>query len=115
MILLCVSSMTIGVTAYLIARDSLNDKSELVLKNGVIQALMLIEAEYQRFDEGCISEAQAKENIKTKLLGPLNEDGTRTLHRNIDLGEHGYFIIYDQKGNEMLVCWRNGVCLPQHS
>lgn len=102
MVLLCASSAIIGITAYSIAHDSLNKKGEAILKNGVTQALMLINAEYSHCVEGSISVEEAQENVKTNLLGPLNEDGTRNLHNNIDLGEHGYFIIYDKEGNEVM-------------
>lgn len=100
--LLTVSTIIIGVTAYSTAKNSLNKKGEVILKNGVTQALMLIDAEYAKYKSGVITEDEAKENVKTKLQGPLNTDGTRTLHRNIDLGEHGYFIIYDKKGTEVM-------------
>ena len=102
MVLLCVSSAIIGVTAYTIAKDSLHNKGEVILKNGVTQALMLIEAEYAHCAQGSISVEEAQENVKTLLLGTMNEDGTRTLHHNIDLGENGYFVIYDKEGNEIM-------------
>ena len=102
-ILLSISSLTIGITGYLVARNELNRKGEKILKNSVIQAIDYIESEHFRVKSGLVSEEETKENIKETLMGPLDpETGFRILHHRIDLGENGYFIIYDSAGYEIM-------------
>ena len=100
---LCISTIAVGLTGYLIARNELNKKGEQILKNSVIQALYLIKSKYSQAEAGLLSAASAQENVKQILSGPLDStNGTRSLHHNIDLGENGYFIIYDSAGNEVM-------------
>ena len=102
-ILLSLSSLIIGFAGYFIARNGLNRRGEQILKNSVYQAVDLIESEYEKVESGLVSRELSQEHIKVLLMGPLNEaEGTRTLHGRIDLGPHGYFIIYDSSGNEIL-------------
>ena len=101
-VLLSLATFGIGVSGYYIASKALQDKGEVTLKNAVVMALKLIEAEHGKSRAGVITEEIAQENVKTALLGPLNEDGTRTLHGRIDLGLNGYMIIYDLSGTEVM-------------
>lgn len=100
-ILIVVTSL-IGISSYQITKKALTEKGKVVLKNGVIQALALIHSEYNKVQAGLSTQAEAQETIKTILVGPMKADGTRELHGNIDLSEHGYFIIYDKRGLEIL-------------
>lgn len=101
-VLLSLATFGIGISGYYIASKALQDKGEVTLKNAVVMALKLIEAEYGKSLAGVITEEKAQENIKEVLLGPMNEDGTRTLHGKIDLGQNGYMIIYDLEGTEVM-------------
>ncbi|MDF1617156.1 EAL domain-containing protein [Petrocella sp. FN5] len=101
-VLLSLATFGIGVSGYYIASKALQDKGEVTMKNAVVMALKLIEAEYDKSLAGATTEEEAKENVKVALLGPMNEDGTRTLHGRIDLGENGYMIIYDLEGTEIM-------------
>lgn len=100
--LLLISAITIGYSGYTIAKHQLDQKGETILKNSVKMAKMLIASKYKEVQSGQTDEAEAIENIKETLQGKLQNDGTRLLHHNIDLGENGYFIIYDLKGNEVM-------------
>lgn len=101
-IVLIIATLIIGFVSFIIAKKALDKKGELILKNSVNQAIMLIESEYKNTQDGNENVDEAQEYIKTQLMGTLNEDGTRTLHHMVDLGENGYFIIYDSNGNELL-------------
>ncbi|PKM67657.1 MAG: hypothetical protein CVU95_06150 [Firmicutes bacterium HGW-Firmicutes-2] len=101
-VLLSLATFGIGVSGYYIASKALQDKGEVTLKNAVVMALKLIEAEHGKSLAGAITEERAKENVKLALLGPMNDDGTRTLHGKIDLGQNGYMIIYDLSGTEIM-------------
>ncbi|WP_020586030.1 EAL domain-containing protein [Desulfobacter curvatus] len=100
--ILIIATSLIGISSYQIAKKALTEKGKVVLKNSVIQALALIHSEYEKVEAGLTNKADAQETIKTFLLGPVTADGTRESHGNIDLSEHGYFIIYDKKGFEVL-------------
>ena len=100
--ILIIATSLIGISSYQITQKALAEKGKVVLKNGVVQALALIHSEYEKVQAGLISKADAQERIKTILNGPRRADGTRQLHRHIDLSEHGYFIIYDKTGLEVL-------------
>lgn len=102
LLILIIATSLIGLSSYQIAKRALAEKGKVVLKNGVIQALELIHSEFDKVKAGLITEADAQEKIKTILVGPMKADGTRELHRNVDLSEHGYFIIYDKTGLEVL-------------
>jgi len=100
--ILILATSLIGISSYKITQKALTEKGKVVLKNSVVQALDLIHSEYEKVQAGLISEADAQERIKTILNGRMKPDGTRQLHKHIDLSEHGYFIIYDKKGLEIL-------------
>ena len=100
--ILIIATSLIGISSYQITKKALSEKGKVVLKNSVIQALALIHSEYEKVTAGLISKSNAQEAIKTILLGPMKADGKRELHGNINLGEHGYFIIYDKAGLEVL-------------
>jgi len=100
--LLSISTLVIGVTGYFIAKDALKKKGEIILKNSVVMAMDIIRIQHEKVDKGLVGIAPAQEKIRNILLGPKLSDGTRKLHRRIDLGEHGYFIIYNLKGDEVM-------------
>jgi diguanylate cyclase (GGDEF)-like protein len=91
-----------GLFAYFIANNALNQRGKTILKNAVLQATKLVEEKHRQVVEGVESEADAQEMVKVLLSGPLNEDGTRQLNHQIDIGDSGYFIIYDSRGYEIM-------------
>lgn len=99
LILLLVPSLVIGVASYFEAKNSLDERGAIQLKNGVKMALELIDAYQHMVEAGYMSLEKAQEEVKSHLLGPKNSDGTRPINKNIDLGEYGYFVIDDDKGN----------------
>ncbi|WP_379132199.1 methyl-accepting chemotaxis protein [Paenibacillus sp. sgz500958] len=100
-VLLLLSCLIIGIPSYFVANQELDKQGETILQNGVNMALMLIDAKSTDVKNGVITEKEAQEQVKTYLLGEKNADGTRTLNKKVNLGEHGYFIIYDAKGLEV--------------
>ena len=100
--LLLLAIVVIGVASHMVARTALTRRGEEILENGVYQALMLVDAQQARVEAGVIDKSTAMEEIKAQLMGPMQEDGTRLLNSQINLGEHGYFIIYDTVGNEVM-------------
>ena len=101
-LLVLVTCLIMGMTGYVVARRELGIKGETILKNGVRMALDIIEANQQRVLDGAATTEEAQERVKVTLLGPRNPDGTRDLHGHVDLGENGYFIVYDVNGVELM-------------
>nr|WP_070121356.1 methyl-accepting chemotaxis protein [Bacillus marinisedimentorum] len=100
-VLLVFPSVIIGAAAYLTSKSNLDKAGETTLKNGVEMSLQLIDALDQKVEQGTLSLEDAQEQAKTYLIGPKNADGTRDIKSPVDLGENGYFMVYDQKGNEV--------------
>jgi methyl-accepting chemotaxis protein len=98
MVILFLSTASVGTVGYLIARESLDKKGETILKNSVVQAIQLIDTNYELFKSGVLTEEQAQEKIREMLHGNKNEDGTRKLTTDINIGENGYIMIVDQFG-----------------
>lgn len=100
--ILILSSVVVGVPSFLIAKNGLDQKGQIILTNTVEMVLMMIENKNQEVLSGAVSLDEAQEEIKQLLLGPKLSDGTRPNKRLIDLGENGYILIYDQSGNEVM-------------
>lgn len=101
-ILLMIASAAIGISSYLVAREALIEKGMISLKNGVYAALQLIDELQVQVHQGTLLEADAKARAKLLLMGPKNPDGTRDNVNPQDFGPHGYYIIYDQAGYEVM-------------
>ncbi len=100
--LLLVATLSVGLAGYVIAKRELDARGATILVNAVKQARMLIDAKHRAVVNGTLNEERAIEEIKIQLLGPLQSDGTRALHGNIDLGPNGYLILYDLEGTEIM-------------
>jgi diguanylate cyclase (GGDEF)-like protein len=100
--LLIISGLIIGIAGFRLTKDALDRKGEVILENGVKSAMLYIEEQYAFYERGDVSIEVVQEGIKESLLGEMKADGTRVINNPIDLGEYGYFIIYDSKGNEVM-------------
>jgi len=99
--LLLLSCLMVGIPSYYVANQELDAQGETILQNGVNMALMLIDAKNTDVKNGELTQEEAQEQVKTYLLGERQADGTRVLNKKVNLGEHGYFIVYDEKGLEV--------------
>lgn len=94
-----ISNFFIGAIGYYVARTELNKKGETILYNSVKSAIDMIHIAQKGVEDGSFTLEEAQNLIKEKLVGKLNDDGTRTLETPLDLGENGYFYILDKNGN----------------
>lgn len=97
-ILLVIPSLVIGLSGYTLAKNSMNDIGAQGLKNDVNLAIDLLESLQEQVDKGALSLKEAQEIAKGKLIGPLQEDGTRTIETEVDMGQHGYFFVLGDDG-----------------
>jgi len=100
--LILLSCLSVGTASYFIAKNALDEKGEVILKNGVEMALLIIEAENKNVQNGSISLEVAQENVKTSLVGSKDKNGLRAVQNNIDLGKDGYFFAYSKDGIELM-------------
>ncbi|WBW97118.1 methyl-accepting chemotaxis protein [Oceanirhabdus sp. W0125-5] len=102
LVLLILPSSIIGFLSYNLAKSELDKKGEVILKNGVKQAMYLIDAKQKNLENSILSKEEMQEEIRVFLLGKKTADGKRPINKNIDLGENGYFFIFDSEGNKVL-------------
>jgi len=100
--LILLSCLSVGTASYFIAKNALDKKGEVILKNGVEMALLIIEAENNAVKNGTRSLDVAQENVKRYLIGAKDENGSRAIDNNINLGENGYFMAYSKNGIELM-------------
>ncbi|WP_194841605.1 methyl-accepting chemotaxis protein [Sporosarcina obsidiansis] len=98
-ILLIVPSLIIGIMGYSTAKSNLDDIGAKGLKNDVQLAIQIIEFANQQVEKGNMTLEDAQEQVKQKLIGPMQADGKRTIESTVDMGQYGYFFILDKEGN----------------
>ncbi|WXB93063.1 methyl-accepting chemotaxis protein [Bacillus sp. FJAT-52991] len=96
--LLLLPSLVIGTSAYFSSKKNLDTTGEKTLKNGVEMALQIIDALNQQVEDGSMTLGEAQEQARIYLIGPKEEDGIREIKNTVDLGEHGYFNAFNEKG-----------------
>jgi len=98
-ILLVVPTVFLSIKDYNYAKSELDSKGKLVLKNAVDLAIDLIDEKQKEIDKGNITKEEAEEQIKTFIIGGKNkENNTRKLDGKINLGDSGYFAVYNKDG-----------------
>ncbi len=102
LILIISSLIVMGVINFYNAQNELDEVGQEKLINSVNMAISMMDTLNQEVEEGNISENEAQEQIKVKLLGERREDGTRPLNPDIRLGEDGYIFVYNEEGKVLL-------------
>ncbi len=97
-ILLVIPSLVIGLSGYMLAKNSLNDIGSTGLKNDVMLAVDLLETLQDQVDQGNMTLEEAQNEAKDQLIGPLQQDGTRKIESGVDMGGHGYFFVLGDDG-----------------
>lgn len=99
LLLLLIPTLFLGLTSFRYAKNELDQKGQMILKNSVNSAIDLVEQKRKEVIQGKISLEDAQEQVKTYLIGEQIKDGvTRKRNERIDLGENGYFAIYNKEG-----------------
>lgn len=98
---LLISSLTVGLFSYYTAKNELNKSGEIILKNGVRMVKKSIELKANLVALNIQEKSAAQEEVKRFALGPKQQDGTRPISNNIDLGRHGYIFILDKQAYEI--------------
>ncbi|TFE04002.1 methyl-accepting chemotaxis protein [Jeotgalibacillus salarius] len=97
-LLLLVPVLVLGTVSYISAKNNLTESGEVMIENAVHLALQMIEVTNEQVEAGDLSLEEAQESVKAQLIGPLQDDGTRPIDTPVDLGDNGYFAVYDESG-----------------
>lgn len=100
-LVLVISNVSIGLIGYNISKRQLNEKGEIILQNGVEMAIQMIDLAQKGVENGQFTLEEAQEKVKEYFLGKMQSDGTRPIDSPLDLGEHGYIVVYSQEGVEI--------------
>jgi|GEM_PF-1798684 len=73
--LLLLPILVLGIFSYLSAKDALDEKGEVILKNGVRQVMQLIDVQKAQVARGEITEEEAMEYVRVLLLGEKMQMG----------------------------------------
>lgn len=98
LLLLAIPSLIIGFIGFETAKTNLEEQGKTGLKNNVNMALEMIEFLNEEVENGDLSIDEAQERFIVSILGEKQADGTRPINQNIDMGEYGYFVVFDENG-----------------
>lgn len=93
-----IPSLIISVISYMTAKQGMDELGETVIKNSVETALQLIESTNYEVEQGVLTLEEAKERVKTQLIGAMDAEGKRLLTYPANLGENGYIYILGHDG-----------------
>jgi len=99
-LLLIIPVISLGIISYMVAKGALEESGKILLKNSVEMTLQVIDANQKLVDEGKLTLDEAKERTRVYMLGEKKVDGTRSINKNLSLGESGYLLAYTKDGVE---------------
>lgn len=98
LVLLSIPLIVVGVISYNTSKTETTALIEKDLQHSVQMAAEMEKLLHSMVESGGIEQAEAEEQLRTILIGARNEDGTRSIRHDIDLGENGYFFVLDEAG-----------------
>lgn len=96
--ILTIPLIVLGVLSYQKSAESLDEIGITNLTNSVEMTIGMIEVLNEEVEKGNLTLETAQEKVKVSILGELNEDGTRPINPQIDLGENCYLFIIGNDG-----------------
>jgi len=97
-ILLILPTLVVGFVSYQVAKGETEQLVRENIRNSVISMQQNIQSSIELASSGFISQEMAQRRAKELMLGSLQEDGTRAINKNINLGENGYFFVLNKEG-----------------
>ncbi|WAH37162.1 methyl-accepting chemotaxis protein [Alicyclobacillus dauci] len=102
LLMLVIPSVIIGIISYNVAHNQLTTSSKIAMQNDVRLVNNTIKILNSEVQAGHISLADAQEQVKRMVLGPVQANGMRPVNPSYDIGNHhGFFYILDTKGNSL--------------
>lgn len=100
-LLLSIPLIITGIVGYYSSKTNLDELGATNLKNSVEHTLELMDVLNEQVENGNLTLEEAQERVRIAILGEMQEDGTRPINPNIDLGENGYLFITDVNGTSV--------------
>ncbi|WP_339217020.1 methyl-accepting chemotaxis protein [Ornithinibacillus sp. FSL M8-0202] len=97
-LLLTIPLIVLGTFSYQESSSSLDELGKTNLKNSVEHTIELMEVLNEQVENGNLSLEKAQEKVKVAILGEKQEDGTRPINNNLDLGENSYLFVNGSDG-----------------
>jgi len=94
--------LLVGFTAYTVSKKELDEKGRLLLQNSVIMATAFADEKYKDYHNGLITKERAIKEINELLLGDEGQDGMEGFNTKVNLGNNGYFMMYDTNGHMLI-------------
>jgi methyl-accepting chemotaxis protein len=98
-ILLIVPMVTVQWMNYLTAKKVTDALIKENLTNSVKLMAHSLRELHKMVENGQLTLEEAQENAKTTMLGPKQQDGTRPITKEVDLGENGYYYVLSEHGD----------------
>lgn len=90
--------LAVGIINYNVSKNELEKIGKLGMQNGTYAILDLIEELNKEYESGYITLEEAQQRAASKILGNLNEGGTRKIENQAKYGENFYFYVVDENG-----------------
>lgn len=90
--------LAVGIINYNVSKNELENIGKLGMQNGTYAILDLIEELNKEYESGYITLEEAQQRAASKILGNLNEDGTRNIENPAKYGDNFYFYVVDENG-----------------
>ncbi|WP_427138329.1 methyl-accepting chemotaxis protein [Psychrobacillus psychrodurans] len=90
--------LAVGIINYNVSKNELEKIGKLGMQNGTYAILDLIEELNKEYEGGHITLEEAQQRAASKILGNLNEDGTRNIENPAKYGDNFYFYVVDENG-----------------
>ncbi|MBE1555889.1 methyl-accepting chemotaxis protein [Sporosarcina limicola] len=88
----------VGTINYFIAKSELDKTGRIGMQNGVYTLLDMIEELDDQVQSGNLTLEEAQERAKTQIIGPKNENDTRSIDNPAKYGENFYFYVLSENG-----------------
>ncbi|WP_301109704.1 methyl-accepting chemotaxis protein [Sporosarcina sp.] len=90
--------LVVGIVNYFVAKSELEQVGEMGLQNGTYAVLDLIDELNAQVEAGTLTLQEAQDRAKDKIMGSLQDDGTRSIDNPSKYGENFYFYVVDEEG-----------------
>lgn len=98
LLLMAIPCIVVGSMGYFESKNQLNELGKKQLQSDVRLVLSMIKTLNDEVKKGHLTLNEAQEKVRQEILGPKNAEGKRPIPTKFNLGENGYFFVYDEHG-----------------
>jgi methyl-accepting chemotaxis protein len=98
---MAIPCIVVGSMGYFESKNQLNELGKKQLQSDVRLVLSMIKTLNDEVKKGHLTLNEAQEKVRQEILGPKNAEGKRPIPTKFNLGENGYFFVYDEHGTSL--------------